>query len=917
MPDWKSEVERAIGRLDLGLAREQAIVDELADYLGARYDDLIARGASETEAHAAVRAELSEERLRAELRPIFARAAEPMAPGSAPPQGFWTGTARDFLLAIRQLRLNPGFALVAILSLALGVGANTTIFELIDAVVLRTLPVQNPQQLADVHLIHGGRVGSTVARQKDISSAIWDQFRPQQQAFSDVAAWSTERFDLGHGGEARYADGMWVSGGFFHVLQVQPMLGRLIMPSDDLKGCGLQGAVISYSFWQSEFGGRANAIGSSISLDRHPFQIIGITPPAFTGLEVGRKFDVALPLCSEPALHGADGWTKSQTTWWLAVIGRLKPEWSFDRASAQFTSISSGIIAATLPSNYDAIERKDYLRFGFRAEPAATGDSPLRKEFEAPLCVLLAISGLVLLIACANIANLMLARASARQHEMALRMALGASRSRVARQLLVESLLLAVAGTAAGALLAQLIGRALIAGIGNSQDRVFLSLAPDWRMLAFTVSVALLTCLVFGVAPSMHAARAEPGSVMKAGGRGMSEGRQRLMLRRGFIVAQVALSLVLVVTALLFVRTFRNLVNLYVGFDQQNILVADFDASALNLPVERRMSFNQELIRQVRALPGVAAAATTAIVPLSGDGWNEFIDIPGTAVQRKLVDFTQVSSGYFNTLHVPLLAGRDFDANDSVNAPPSAIVNEAFARQLLGAGAVLGKTFGTRQAGGKPEKIFRIVGLAGNTKYLDVREEFVPIAYTAESQDPSPGLESMLLIRSSEDPRALIPSLKDLAAKDSPEIVLNFTLMRTSIIDRLGRERLMASLSGFYGGLAALLAAVGLYGIMSYSVARRKIEIGIRMALGASRRRILAMVLREALGMLWIGLLIGIILVVAVGRAAQSMLFGLRSTDPLTLALSAAGMIALTLIATLVPARRAAATQPMQTLREE
>jgi len=313
----------------------------------------------------------------------------------------------------------------------------------------------------------------------------------------------------------------------------------------------------------------------------------------------------------------------------------------------------------------------------------------------------------------------------------------------------------------------------------------------------------------------------------------------------------------------------------------------------------------------------VAAAATTSIVPLSGDGWNEFIDIPGTSVQRKLVDFAQVSSGYFNTLHVPLLAGRDFDENDSVNSPPATIVNEAFARQLLGSGAVLGKTFGTRQDGGNPEKIFHIVGVVGNTKYVDVREEFVPIAYTAESQDPSPDLDSMQLIRSSEDPRVLIPSLKDLAAKDSPEIVLNFSLMRTSILDRLGRERLMASLSGFYGGLAALLAAVGLYGIMSYSVARRKIEIGIRMALGASRRRILAMMMREALGMLWIGLSIGIVLVVAVGRAAQSMLFGLKPTDPLTLALAAAGMIALTLMASLVPARRAAATQPMQILREE
>jgi putative ABC transport system permease protein len=917
MPDWRDEVRRAIANLNLGLGREEAIADELAEHLGERYDELIAGGMKDEDARGAVLREFNEDKLRRELRPMFKEASYAIAPGSVAAGGFWAALGRDLRLAARQLRLNPGFATVALMSLALGVGANTAIFELIDAVVLRTLPVTDPRQLADVHLIHGGRVGSTVARQKDVSSAIWDQFRPQQQAFSDVAAWSTERFDLGHGGVARYADGMWVSGGFFNVLEVQPVLGRLIAPSDDVKGCGIQGAVISYAFWQGEFGGRANAVGSTISLDRHPFQIVGVTPQTFSGLEVGRKFDVAIPLCSEPALHGEDGWSKSQTTWWLAVIGRLKPGWSFDRASAQLTSIAPGIFAATLPSNYDAIERKDYLRFGFRATPAATGDSLLRKEFEDPLWVLLAISGLVLLIACANIANLMLARASARQHEMALRLALGATRGRIVRQLLVESLLLAMMGTAAGAALAHLLGRGLIAGIGTQDDKVYLSLAPDWRMLAFTAGLALLTCIVFGVAPALHAAQTEPGVLVKSGGRSFTAGRQRFLVRRSFIVSQVALSLVLVVAALLFVRTFRNLVNLYAGFDQQSILVADFDASALNLPMERRPSFKQELMRQVKATPGVTAAAETAIVPLSGDGWNEFIDIPGTSVQRKLVDFMEVSSGYFQTLHVPLLAGRDFGESDTVNSPPAAIVNEAFARQLLGGGGAVGRTFGTRQDGGKPEKIYRVVGLAGNTKYLDVREEYAPIAYVAESQEPSAGSDSTILIRSNEETASLISALKDVAARTSPEIVLNFSVMQTSIREHLGRERMMAALSGFYGGLAALLAMVGLYGIMSYSVARRRIEIGIRMALGANRGRILLMILREALAMLGLGLVAGTILVIAAGRAVQSMLFGLRPTDPLTLGMAMMGMMVVALTASFIPAQRAAAMQPMQTLRDE
>ena len=416
---------------------------------------------------------------------------------------------------------------------------------------MRTLPVPSPQQLADIQEIHGGRIGSTVARQKEFSFAIWDQLRQQQKAFSGIAAWSTERFDLGQGGEARYAEGMWVSGSFFQVLQVQPMLGRLIAESDDYRGCGVRGAVISNAFWQREFGGRSNVIGSKLSLDGHPFEILGVTPPSFYGLEVGRNFDVALPLCSEPVLHGEGAWTADSTTWWLAAIGRLNPGWSFKQASAQLAGIAPGIFAATLPAEYDAAARKDYLRFSLQAEPAATGASPLRKQYADPLWVLLSISGLVLLIACANLANLMLARAGARQREMALRLTLGASRLRLIRQLLAESLLLALSGAAIGIALAQGLGRVLIAYIGSTQDPVFLPTYPDLRVLSFTFGVALLTCVLFGVAPAIQAANADPGTVMKASGRGLTAGRERFLLRRGLIVSQVALSLVLLVAALL------------------------------------------------------------------------------------------------------------------------------------------------------------------------------------------------------------------------------------------------------------------------------------------------------------------------------------------------------------------------------
>jgi predicted permease len=604
MPDWASEIRAATAKLEIEPARETSLVEELSQHLTDRYNELRGDGMDDAEACRLLRAELNDGSLVAELQPLLSPSPEAAVLGIDKRERMLAGVGNDLRQALRLLRFNPGFAVVAILSLALGIGANTAIFELIDAVLMRTLPVPAPQQLADIQEIHGGRIGSTVSRQKEFSFAIWDHLRQQQKAFSGIAAWSTERFDLGHGGEARYAEGMWVSGSFFQVLQVQPMLGRLIAESDDYRGCGVRGAVISNAFWQREFGGRSNVIGSKLSLDGHPFEILGVTSPSYYGLEVGRNFDVALPLCSEPVLHGEGAWTADSTTWWLAAIGRLNVGWSFKQASAQLSGIAPGIYAATLPAQYDAAARKDYLRFSLKAERAATGASPLRKQYAAPLWVLLTISGLVLLIACANLANLMLARASARQREMAVRLTLGASRLRLIRQLLAESLLLAMSGAAIGVGLAQALGRILIAYIGNTQDPVFLPFYPDLRVLSFTFGVALLTCVLFGVAPAIQAANADPGTVMKASGRGLTAGRERFLLRRGLIVSHVALSLVLMVAALLFVRTFRNLFNLDVGFRQNNVLVADFDFSSLKVAAANRLEYKRELLGKVRNTPG-------------------------------------------------------------------------------------------------------------------------------------------------------------------------------------------------------------------------------------------------------------------------------------------------------------------------
>jgi putative ABC transport system permease protein len=917
MPDWSKEIRAALARLNLDPAREAELVEELSQYLTDRYNELRCNGDDDTEACRLLKAELNDGKLAAELSPLLATSPETAAPGLDRRERLFAGVGNDLRQAARLLRLNPGFAALAILSLALGIGANTAIFELIDAVVMRTLPVPSPQQLADIQEIHGARIGSTVARQKEFSFAIWDQLRQGQKAFSGIAAWSTERFDMGQGGEARYAEGMWVSGSFFEVLQVQPMLGRLIAPSDDYRGCGIRGAVISNAFWQREFGGRGNVIGRKLSLDGHPFEIVGVTPPSFFGLEVGRNFDVALPLCTEPAIHREGAWTADSTTWWLAAIGRLNQGWTFKRASAELASIAPGIYSATLPAEYDAAARKDYLRYSLTAQPAATGDSPLRKQYADPLWMLLSISGLVLLIACANLANLMLARAGARQREMALRLALGASRLRLIRQLLAESLLLALSGATIGIALAQVLGRLLTAYIGSVQDPLFLPLYPDLRVLSFTFGVALLTCVLFGVAPAIQAANADPGTVMKTAGRGLTAGRQRFLLRRGLIVSQVALSLVLLVAALLFVQTFRNLLALDAGFRQENVLVADFDFSRLNIPAANRLEYKRELLEKVKNTPGVISASETSIVPLSGDGWNEFIDIPSASISRKLVYFDAASAGYFQTLQTPMLAGRDFSENDTPASPLVAIVNQLFARSFLGQANPIGMTFGVKQPGGKPNKLYRIVGLVGNTKYRDLREDLIPIIFVAEYQIADPGTDSTFLIRSNGAASALIASLKDATAKSSPAIVLNFSVLRTSILERLTRERLMATLSGFYGILATVLAIVGIYGIISYMVVRRRNEIGVRIALGADKVNILGMILGEAEILLVIGLIAGTGLAVAAGNAARAMLFGLEPFDPLTLALAAGGLTMIAVAASTIPAVRAVAVDPMQVLREE
>src|SRR5580700_4166222 len=509
-----------------------------------------------------------------------------------------TNLLRDLRHAFRLLRLSPGFTIVAILTLALGIGANTAIFQLIDSIRRRTIPVKNPQELGTVRIAdrHWGS-GQFSGPYSQLTFPMWEQIRKRQEGFSEIAAWAGDRFNLATGGEVRKATGIRISGEFFHVLGIQPILGRLLGPEDDQPGCPASGVNISYAFWQRNFAGNPSVVGKRLTLDGNSFEVLGVTPPGFNGISVGDSYDVAVPLCVEPILNPRNNRLPTRHACWLASIGRLKPGWTIQRANAQMNAVTPAILQETIPPVYDGDGVKHYLEYKLGVFSASTGFSGLREDSETPLWLLLGISGLVLLIACANLANLMLARAGARERQITIRRALGATRWRMIRELLSESLLLAGAGAVCGLFLAFAVSRLLVAFISTSQSRIFLDLGMDWRVLAFTSALAVLTTISFGLAPAIRATRAEPATLLQSGSRGSTVGKERFSLRRILVVSQVALSVVLLMGALLFVRSLRNLTTLNVGFQQTGILVTSVDFGRLQIPGERFTEYKRELVK--------------------------------------------------------------------------------------------------------------------------------------------------------------------------------------------------------------------------------------------------------------------------------------------------------------------------------
>jgi len=823
---------------------------------------------------------------------------------------------RDAQYGIRVLRKSPGFTLVALLSLGLGIGANTAIFQLLDALRLRTLPIHAPQELAQIHVTDMSHARGSVNAENAVTYAIWHQIRDRQQAFSGVFAWADSEFNLSPAGEVRMVPGLWVSGEFFQVLGVAPAAGRLFSPADDVRGCGTPGAVISYAFWQSEFGRDPAVTGRKLMLNGHSVPILGVTAREFSGLNVGRNFATAVPVCSVSTL-----WfdaLEAKTHWWLQVMGRLKPGWSAERAAAQLASVSPEIFHASLAPNYPPVNVKDFLAMKLTAVPAGAGISSLRQRYSAPLWILLAIAGLVLLIASANLANLMLARASARDREIAVRLAIGASRSRLVAQFMTESLLLAVSGAALGLLAARTLSGALLSLLSQGEGPIHLDLNADWRVLAFTAGLAVLTCLLFGLTPALRSTRTGPSAVLKSAGRGLTTGRDGFGLRRLLVASQVALSLVLLVGALLFLQTLRNLLNSPAGFRQEGVVIAELGFARPNPSQQAVQSVRKSILERVEIVPGVISVAAANVVPVSGQSWSNRVWSPSAGEAQAVESlFSRVSPGYFRTIDTPLLGGRDFNERDTQGGPKIAIVNQAFARDALHIPNPVGQRFRIEATPSTPETEYEIVGLVGDTKYRSLREEFRPIAYLALSQDPAPSLDGHFLIRSNTPLDALLPSVRRAISEVDPAARFTFYQLKTQVQDSLLAERLMATLSSAFGILAAALSAIGIYGVISYLVARRRNEIGIRMALGAGRRNIHAMVLRESGTVICVGLAAGAALSLGAATFARSMLFGLQVYDVGTLVSAAVLLALVALLAAWLPARRAAGIDPMAALRDD
>jgi predicted permease len=813
--------------------------------------------------------------------------------------------------AIRTLGKSPGFTAVALLSLALGIGANTAIFTLINALLLRDLPVRQPERLVQLSAV---RKDGTVP----FSYLMFREVERNQRVFSGLIAWGFGGMhNVEVNGVLLQNHVVSVTGNCYSELGAVPLLGRLLAPDDSnpQSASTSQVAIASYEFWQRRLGGTSDAIGKQIRIEGHPFTIIGITRKWFTGMTAGEPPELTIPITAYPALMEGNEFTlESRSILWLKPIGRLRDGVTIEQARAQLQSFWPDVLLASVSTETPGLRRQTFLSMGLEVAPAAKGISKdLRAQFTRPLYVLGGIVGLILLVACVNLANLMLARAASRSHEMSVRVAIGASRWALVQQILAESLVLSFAGALLGLAFAYWGSRSLLLLMtqGNTMPISF-DLTPDLRILGLAVAGAVLTAILFGLAPAWRCSRSDPASLLQQNVRSLVGGAGKL--GKSLIVTQIALSLILLLGAGLLVSSFERLRNIDLGFRKESVLQITLYPRPGGYQHVDMKAYHHQLIDRVAAIPGVSLVSfSTADVP-SVEVWHETVSAassdPSTGT-RAIANAASVTPDFFQTLGIPLLRGRAFDKNDDDRNPRFAVVSSSLANRLFPNGDAVGKSI---RFGFMPNyQNLQIVGVAADSRIFDLRDPAKPAIYFSYFQFPE-GLGN-LIVRTKEAPEAVAKAISHEIDSLGHEYALNTKTVAEIVSGELVEERVTALLSAFFAALALLLASIGLYGLMSYAVTRRTREIGVRVALGAQRENVLWIVLRETLMLSLFGLALGIPCALAASRLIASMLFALSSYDLPTIAAVSILLLAVALFAGYIPARRACSIDPIVALR--
>jgi predicted permease len=829
--------------------------------------------------------------------------------------------ANDIRYSFRSLTKSPVFCIVALASLGLGIGANTAIFSLINQLLLRLLPVKNPRELVLLNTRgshHGNNTG-----ENSMSYLMYTDLRDRNQVFSGMFCRFAQPLSFSSEGKTERISGELVSGNYFTVLGVGAAAGRVFNAEDDLYQGGHPLAVLSHDFWQSHFGGDPAVVGRKVLVNGFPLTVVGVSQRGFFGIDPSVSPQIRVPMSMKRQMTPGPWYSlNDRRSRFAQVFGRLKPGITQQQAKAALQPLYHSILEMEVRqegfAKASAYSRQQFLKGWLDLLPASRGRSHMRQQAENPLLVLMCVVGFVLLIACANLANLLIARAAARQKEMAMRVALGASRYRLARQLMVESLMLALAGGALGLLLAIGMNRALVSFIPAGTAPLVLSARPDWAMFGFNVGVSLFTGILFGLAPALQSSRADIATTLKDQA-GAVVGGGSVQLRKILVAAQVALSLLLLIGAGLFVKTLKNLRTTDPGFNTDRLVTFKIDPPRNGYTSERTLQFYRELTQRMNAMPGVKAASLTIVPLLDGDEWDSSVAIEGyKAKQGEDMNphMNYPEPGLFRVLGVPVVMGRDFTLNDGTSAPKAAIVNEKFARRYFKGLNVVGRHIG--MGGDMDTKLdITIVGVVRDTKYEDVRSEIPTEVYLPSEQSPFQ-VEMTGYVRTERAPDQIFGAIRQLVhGMDANLPIYDVRTLEDQVDRSLSTERLVASLSTVFGVLATFLAAIGLYGVMAYTVTRRTREIGVRMALGADRAHVVWLIMREVLVLMAIGIAAGLPASWLLTRLVQSQLYGVTPHDPVTIVTSLAGLVVIAALAGFAPGRRATRIHPMEALRWE